>query len=156
MRLSRITEQGAVELSWGARKCFDGKLYAAPSVLFRPWVAPGLRLTRPIAGPKEGTTASQNYMKIQGIVGMMSCGVCLSTGWVEWRVLTQCGFAGPGGVYTPHNCAMIFVRAYAAACRLREPDGNQVEDPPRFDALNPQPSSRSSKPLLASSMSRII
>jgi len=50
---------------------------------------------------------------------------------------------------------MILVRAYEASHWLREPDGNQVEAPPRFDALHPQPSSRSSKPLLASTLSRL-
>jgi len=39
-------------------------------------------------------------------------------------------FTGRDGVYTPCNCAMIFVRAYVASRWLREPDENQVEDPP--------------------------
>jgi hypothetical protein len=92
----------------------------------------------------------------ESVVSLGRCGVCSGVPKEPFRQGGSLGKVVGGGVYTLPNCVMIFVRAYAAARRPREPDGHQVEDPPRFDALHPPVLLISSTRLLASSMTRLI
>jgi len=73
----------------------------------------------------------------ESVVSLGRCGVCSGVPKDPFRQGGLLGKVVGGGVYTLPNCVMIFMRAYVAARRPREPDGNQVADPPRFDALPP-------------------
>lgn len=73
----------------------------------------------------------------EGVVSLGRCGVCSGVPEDPFRQGGPLGEVVGGGVYTLPNCVMIFVRAYAAARRPREPDGDIGSGPATIRRLTP-------------------